>query len=508
MGKSDQAESMSCNEAVPYDCSREELVAFIRGTEIVIPDFQSLLSHWPARVHEEVGRLSEDVQRRLESIFTSAEDKSRIQWLTACKLDLFGASWWPCASFEKLVITTALAVWLFAWDDETDSLEFSPLLKDFEKSCKFREETIRYLEAALSLSPDPNTLNNASNDRLITNFLPIGQAIARSYDDRQLNAFLRELRFFVEMNEEEQQHQMTAALPSVEDYIRRREGTSATRVCLALHEYAIDLRLPAVIMESMEMQAIWHESNMIISTMNDVLSLKKEVDQTQVDTLIPLLSMRLGSVQAAISKATDMVCSSIERFEAMERQLLQSCMANPQLHNNIQVYIDSCKYACTANLNWRRPINHDGLACDYDSTTGLVSGVVTPALIFLWYYMCFRMRDTYLSIVRAGKPRPDGSLVTFGTAPMLKTSRSSIKLASANCDESPLIDPNYLGTTVDRYVAREAVKTQIEFAGSSSTVIGRKILNGEAGAPGFDEVLSVDSTDDCIAARIRAGLGF
>ncbi|KAI0186077.1 isoprenoid synthase domain-containing protein [Xylaria flabelliformis] len=358
MGKNGQAESMPCNEAIPYGCSREELVTSIRGTEVVIPDFQSLLSHWPAKVHEEVGRLSEDVQRRLESIFTSAEDKSRIQWLTACNLDLFGASWWPCASFENLVITTALAVWLFAWDDETDSLEFSPLLNDFEKACKFRKDTIRYLEAALSLSPDPNVLNNASNDRLITNFLPVGQAIARSYDDRQLNAFLRELRFFVEMNEEEQQHQMTAALPSVEDYIRRREGTSATRVCLALHEYAIDLRLPAVIMESMEMQAIWHESNMIISTlkvltsnrtrMNDVLSLKKEVDQSQVDTLIPLLSVRLGSVQAAISKATEM------------------------LHNNIQVYIDSCKYACTANLNWSLKSKFEEyteLKCDYKLRT-------------------------------------------------------------------------------------------------------------------------------------------
>ncbi|KAI1195120.1 terpenoid synthase [Nemania serpens] len=262
---------------MPYGWSREMLISFIRGTEVVIPDFQSLLSHWPAQVHEGVGRLSEDVQRRLESMFTSAEDRSRIQWLIACKLDLFGASWWPCAPFENLVITTAMAVWLFAWDDETDSLEFSPLLKDFERSCKFRKDTIRYLEAALSLPLDPDTLDNASKDRLITNFLPVGQAIARSYDERRLNTFLQELRFFVEMNEEEHKNQMTAALPSVEDYIRRRGGTSATRVCLALHEYAVGFQLGAEIMESIEMQAIWHETNMIISTMNDVLSLKKEL---------------------------------------------------------------------------------------------------------------------------------------------------------------------------------------------------------------------------------------
>ncbi|KAI1121599.1 putative GMC oxidoreductase [Nemania abortiva] len=114
---------------------------------------------------------------------------------------------------------------------------------------------------------------------------------------------------------------------------------------------------------------------------------------------------------------------------------------------------------------------------------------------------------TFVEYIFMSVGAPDGSLVTFGAAPMLNTSRGSIKLASANCNEPPLIDPNYLGTAVDRYVAREAVKTQIKFAGSSATVIGREILLGEAGAPGFDEVLSVDSTDDYIDARLRAGSG-
>ncbi|KAI1113072.1 putative GMC oxidoreductase [Nemania sp. NC0429] len=114
---------------------------------------------------------------------------------------------------------------------------------------------------------------------------------------------------------------------------------------------------------------------------------------------------------------------------------------------------------------------------------------------------------TFIEYIFMSVGAPDGSLVTFGTAPMLNTARGSIKLASSNCNEAPLIDPNYLGTAVDRYVAREAVKTQIRFAGSNQTVIGRDILTGEAGAPGFDQVLSVDSTDEYIDARVRAGLG-
>ncbi|KAI0490294.1 GMC oxidoreductase-domain-containing protein [Xylaria cf. heliscus] len=114
---------------------------------------------------------------------------------------------------------------------------------------------------------------------------------------------------------------------------------------------------------------------------------------------------------------------------------------------------------------------------------------------------------TFVEYIFMSAGAPDGSLVTSGAAPMLNTARGSIKLASADCKEPPLIDPNYLGTEVDRYVAREAVKTQIKFAGSDETVIDREILDGEAAAPGFDEVLSLDSTNDYIDARIRAGLG-
>ncbi|KAI1283280.1 putative GMC oxidoreductase [Xylaria sp. FL0933] len=101
----------------------------------------------------------------------------------------------------------------------------------------------------------------------------------------------------------------------------------------------------------------------------------------------------------------------------------------------------------------------------------------------------------------------DGSLVTFALITLLTTSRGSIKLASESIKDAPLIDPNFLGTAVDRYVAREALKLQIRFAGSNETVVGRDIIEGEVGAPGFEQPLSSDSTDDEIDARLRAGLG-
>ncbi len=116
-------------------------------------------------------------------------------------------------------------------------------------------------------------------------------------------------------------------------------------------------------------------------------------------------------------------------------------------------------------------------------------------------------KRTFLEHVLMYVGAPDGSLVTLLLITLLPTSRGSVTLTSADINDAPLIDPNFLGTAVDRYVAREGLKLQIKYAGSNSTIIGREILDGEAGAPGFDEVLSTNSTDDDIDARLRAGLG-
>jgi hypothetical protein len=37
--------------------------------------------------------------------------------LLASDFALFGATLWPCASFDSLKIITYLVIWLFLWDD-------------------------------------------------------------------------------------------------------------------------------------------------------------------------------------------------------------------------------------------------------------------------------------------------------------------------------------------------------------------------------------------------------
>ncbi|KAI9779304.1 MAG: hypothetical protein M1816_003617 [Peltula sp. TS41687] len=105
-----------------------------------------------------------------------------------------------------------------------------------------------------------------------------------------------------------------------------------------------------------DMRALWDQINVIISTTNDILSIKKEIAQEQVDTLIPLLYLRHGSIQGAVDDAMEILHSSVEAFDSTSQRLLARHHQDEVVHNKLQKFIDGCKYACTGNLNWRSDI--------------------------------------------------------------------------------------------------------------------------------------------------------
>ncbi|KAI0549736.1 terpenoid synthase [Xylaria curta] len=331
--------------------AREQLLTSLRGSSAVIPDLRRLLHQYPFEVHPEVERLEEDVHRTLEMIFPNPKDEERLLKMKSDRYSLFGASWWPYPSYEGLHVITHLMLWAFCWDDELDSPEFSSMIYDEASSTKFREETISYIEASLSQQKDCDLVQISTNP-LIVNFNPIAQAVLRDYSANQIQTLLHELRRYIQTTREEQMSHIENRITPAEGYIRRRMGTSAVWMCLAMHEYALGIELPRDVMQSSSMQTIWHETNMIIALTNDILSLKKEVDQSVVDTLVPILFLEHGSLQAAIDHAISMVQSSIERLDLAEKELLERYSSSATLTKNLELFIRSCKYACTGSLNW------------------------------------------------------------------------------------------------------------------------------------------------------------
>lgn len=79
--------------------------------------------------------------------------------------------------------------------------------------------------------------------------------------------------------------------------------------------------------------------------------------QNQVDSLIPLLYIAHNhDIQAAMTDATQILKNAIAQFDTAAINLLDDVAHEDDASeaiNDVRRFIDSCRYACTANLNWR-----------------------------------------------------------------------------------------------------------------------------------------------------------
>jgi choline dehydrogenase-like flavoprotein len=139
-------------------------------------------------------------------------------------------------------------------------------------------------------------------------------------------------------------------------------------------------------------------------------------------------------------------------------------------------------------------VSKEGLAAAIEVDEGTRPDLTTHALLkqerpFLEYFF-----------LHAGAP--DGSAVMLAMVDLHQTSRGTVRLDPADLRGTPLIDPNYLSTEVDKYVHRELFRTAAEFAVSKATIIGREVVDSELAPPGM-EPLTVDASDEFIDKRIR-----
>lgn len=143
---------------------------------------------------------------------------------------------------------------------ETDSLEFSELGVNFEEAQIFRAVTLNRIHMYLSIdftAPDQDTDSGQTVARrsILEQFAPVGRALVKHYtlgkcllhnqnegpvanisSTEQRRGLMQQIKFFVDMSKLEQRVQLSGHLPTVESYLRRRMGTSAVAVCLAIHE--------------------------------------------------------------------------------------------------------------------------------------------------------------------------------------------------------------------------------------------------------------------------------
>ncbi|KAL9115819.1 MAG: hypothetical protein Q9227_000187 [Pyrenula ochraceoflavens] len=331
---------LKCDNGVSIDfmetSQHGRLLDSVRGKRVYIPDLKRVFQGWPGidvpKANANLGALELAVNERLRSVYL---DERKQRKLKAADFALFSALWWPSAPFEELCTLAFFIIWLFTWDDEVDESTGS-FTDGLEAAQGFREHTVRYIAEFLGVT-DQYTLDQPSNE-IIGN---------------QRERFFRAIVHFIMMTQKEQEMRLSDRIPSLAEYWSYRMGTSGVYTAMALVEYSTMSHLPRMILDAPLMQVICDETTVIIAVTNDILSLKKEIEDGSVGSIVPLTTASGKSVQESVDEAVDILEKSRHRFDKAAEDLLASSGATAVTRNSLSSFIDVCRSNCVGNLIWR-----------------------------------------------------------------------------------------------------------------------------------------------------------
>ncbi|KAL1863912.1 hypothetical protein Daus18300_008061 [Diaporthe australafricana] len=221
----------------------------------------------------------------------------------------------------------------------------------------YRSHTLHFVGVSLGLLPVPSP-NHGPGNRIVESFNVIGSGLSASYDIHQRQRFFDEIARFMDASEVEQKCRLQDRIFTLKEYWSVRMGTSAVYIGSAACEFSMGCGspLPTEVMRCNEMQAVWDETNIIISITNDLLSLRKEMKLGCIDSIIPLTFASTRDIQKAVDESIAALKASKERFDEAARKLLSDdgpCnKISPQSKEQLARFIQVQRSNCVGNLIW------------------------------------------------------------------------------------------------------------------------------------------------------------
>ncbi|KAA8618123.1 Pentalenene synthase [Pyrenophora tritici-repentis] len=316
---------------------RAEIIARLRGQEIRVPDVGYIYTEWEARVHPDVEVLRHHLEGFFQA-FISTESIRKKQ--RRVDNGLCVGQFYTHVETNKFLILGELVAWFFFWDDEIDC---GTLTNDREKTEAYCDDTLNFIRHCLQPEregdvPAPGRLHNCGP------WVSIGKAMNQGQSREARDRFAETIYDFV-LGVRTSQATWEQGISTLESYTARRLRTVGTNPCVAILQWAYGLTLPQSIWDHEAVVAITREVAISDFLWNDIVSLRKEIDDSDIDSAIPVIVWNDGcSAQAAVDRCVKMVEQSWSRLLDAEKRLVQAHAGEEeQIRRDIETLVGGCK---------------------------------------------------------------------------------------------------------------------------------------------------------------------
>lgn len=200
-------------------------------------------------------------------------------------------------------------------------------------------------------------------------FAEPAKALKEAWSEQQLRRFMGEMELYIGACAVEERHTGSGSgsgsgpsgkgetavllLPGVEEYTVNRLGSSSGGTYFALAEFMIDVEIPQEIHNLEEMRTIWAELCRSVSWVNNLISLKKEINSS-LYSLIPITMNKLVKICIRSSPKSFNNCKHlVSGSRARAGDLLFKIMKDDaKVRNDLERFIESCTVMVTGYTEW------------------------------------------------------------------------------------------------------------------------------------------------------------
>ena len=335
------------------ELTRTDAIAALKGQILRVPDLKGLFRAWPrSRVNPLHPELKDLVDRTIRQI---AVTQNHVERRLRDDIALLTCLWYPDAGWRELEALGLFTVWLVCWDDEVDTNE-GDLAKDYEREGAWRQTTLQIAKASLGLdgSEEKSEDEDQNIDALNAILQDFGQRLVTAgYLPIQRERYWRELSFYVESCGKEQSLQLAEEIPLFEDYMEIRLGTVGGGILCSLVEYAHQQALPPAILQSRHGMAMSKLAGVILSLLNDLLSMKKEIATgCVINAVTSLMRRNDNTLDMAVDELYEEMRQAVGNFDKAAACLCQEAQGDADAESIVKRYADGYRAIVTGTLEF------------------------------------------------------------------------------------------------------------------------------------------------------------
>jgi hypothetical protein len=255
------------------------------------------------------------------------------------KFAWLGARSYADANPEMLMLITGWLCFTFFLDDQCEkAIGTNP-----EQLRKFFSEFVSYLTNSL---PPPTTNTSPLFDALKDLW---SRTLAHLPSESWSSRFIQSVADYLESNAWEAENKLQGRIPSLHEYVEKRQFTVGAYLFFDLAEVTQSLKMPYP--TPPEISRLQRMANNIIAWFNDIVSLEKELPTHDVHNLVLVLQHEYQcSLQLAMDVAVDMHNREMKQFLQLESQIL--CDPRYRDNSDISEYIRGLRFWIRGNVDW------------------------------------------------------------------------------------------------------------------------------------------------------------